>query len=75
VSDSGHVVGDSSIADDAERHAFSWTPAGGMIDLGTLGGLATQAYAVNARGQVVGYSSTADNTADHAALWSFGGLF
>jgi probable HAF family extracellular repeat protein len=42
-------------------------------DLGTFGGLATQAYAVNARGQVVGSSSTADDEESHAVLWSFGG--
>jgi hypothetical protein len=31
-----------------QPHTLSWTPAGSMIDLGTLGGGATQAYAVNA---------------------------
>src|ERR1700682_5314810 len=38
------------------QHAFSWTPFGGMVDLGTPGlgvGLSV-ATAVNANGQVVG---------------------
>ena len=37
VNESGQVVGVSQAAGGAE-HAFSWTAAGGMIDLGTLGG-------------------------------------
>src|SRR6266513_495462 len=37
---SGHTVGVSETVDDRRVpfHAFSWTPTGGMIDLGTLGG-------------------------------------
>ena len=54
VNDSGQVVGDSFTAGDAARHAFSWTPTGGMVDLGTLGGTYSIAYAVNGSGQVVG---------------------
>src|SRR5438046_8558798 len=37
VNNSGQVVGTSSTAGGKNR-AFSWTAAGGMIDLGTLGG-------------------------------------
>ena len=37
VSDGGHVLG-SSLLEPGRRHAFSWTQAGGMVDLGTLGG-------------------------------------
>jgi probable HAF family extracellular repeat protein len=49
----------SSLAGDGRDHAFSWTAAGGMIDLGPLpGGIASIAHAVNDRGQVVGISQT-----------------
>jgi probable HAF family extracellular repeat protein len=67
----GQVVGYS--AGSAADHAFAWTPAGGMIDLGTLGGDVSYAYAVNARGDIVGDSTTvtgADHPSPvHAVLW------
>src|SRR5919201_330131 len=37
VSDNGQVVGSSNTAS-GQTHAFSWTQAGGMVDLGTLPG-------------------------------------
>ena len=56
MNNSGQVVGDFYTASDA-LHAFSqWTAAGGMVDLGTLGGTYSLAYAVNDSGHVVGYS-------------------
>ena len=69
VSDYGQVVGwlEPAIA---EYHAFTWTPTGGMIDLGTLGGSASQAVAVNASGQVVGASYTAGDSATRAFSWT-----
>ena len=54
VNDSGRVVG---VVYGAEFRAFSWTPAEGMIDLGTLGGTTADfsiAVAVNDSGEVVG---------------------
>ena len=39
-----------------------------MIDLGTLGGTESFAYAINGGGQVVGYSTT-DSGETHAFLW------
>src|SRR5262245_59001862 len=48
VNSAGEVVGTSSIAGDAEFHAFAWTRSRGMVDLGTLGGQTTEALAVNA---------------------------
>jgi probable HAF family extracellular repeat protein len=38
VNDAGQVVGESMPRGDATVHAFSWTQAAGMVDLGTLGG-------------------------------------
>ncbi|CAA9323289.1 MAG: hypothetical protein AVDCRST_MAG40-1567, partial [uncultured Gemmatimonadaceae bacterium] len=49
--------------------AFLWSEAGGYRDLGTLGGAASCAAALNERGQVVGYSLTADG-AVRAFVWT-----
>src|SRR5438094_792354 len=70
---SGQVVGESDTAG-GSRHAFSWTAAGGMIDLGTLGGAYSAATAVNDSGQVVGESDPADgNRHRHAFSWTTAG--
>ena len=55
-------------------HAFSWTPTGGMVDLGTLGGSMAWAQALNASGQVVGYSQTVGDARIHAFSWAPGGM-
>src|SRR5262245_8637851 len=52
ISDKGQVVGGSFVPD-GSLHAFSWTAAGGMIDL-TPSAHWALALAVSARGQVVG---------------------
>jgi probable HAF family extracellular repeat protein len=41
-----------------------------VIDLGSLGGGASAAYAINAKGQVVGYSFPPGNVFSHATLFS-----
>jgi probable HAF family extracellular repeat protein len=65
VNDSGQVVGYCS-TENFEDRAFSWTPTGGMVDLG-LG----RAHAVNDKGQVVGTSRTAgDAIGVHAFSWT-----
>ena len=51
---SGQVVGSSFTAGNAAIDAFSWTRAGGMVDLGTLGGTYSAGYAINGSGQVAG---------------------
>ena len=52
-----------SYARSAIAHAFSWTAAGGMIDLGILGDDFAEPTAVNGAGQVVG------SCGGHAVLW------
>jgi probable HAF family extracellular repeat protein len=75
VNNRGQIVGwadTTSIqsgADSGIRHAFSWTQAGGMVDLGTFGGSASTAAAVSDSGQVVGFSDLASG-AWHAFLWT-----
>ena len=64
----GYVVG-SSFTAGGERHAYRWTPTGGMEDLGTLGGTDSSASAINARGQVTGTAATTDSRG-HAFLWT-----
>ena len=50
-------------------HAFSWTPAQGLRDLGTLPGAnASSAFAINNQGQIAGSSGA------HAALWTGGNI-
>ncbi len=49
------------------HHAFLWEN-GVMTDLGTLGGRASYALALNERGHIVGYSSTGTGQY-RATLW------
>ncbi len=60
-----HIAGNST------GHAFLWTQAGGMVDLGTLGGDDSQAKAVNDAGQVVGEAEySPGNNASRAFSWT-----
>jgi probable HAF family extracellular repeat protein len=56
VNDSGLVTGWAETAD--SKHAFLYTPGGGMRDLGSLAGpdFASFGRAINAGGQVTGYT-------------------
>jgi probable HAF family extracellular repeat protein len=79
VNDSGQVVVDRTDAfqlpdGSAGRkvHAFSWTATGGMVDLGTLGGLSSEGRAINAAGQIAGWSDTVAGPG-HAFVWNAAG--
>ena len=63
------IVGDSNDAA-ADWHAFRWTPATGMTDLGTLGGSDSHACAVSADGDAI--AGWAENTSNrqHAFRWT-----
>jgi probable HAF family extracellular repeat protein len=66
------VVGRSTNAGNLRR-AFRWTPAGGMKDLGTLGGVESAAYDVSGDGStVVGDASTASGSS-RAFRWTLAG--
>jgi len=69
VTASGVLVGDSENAS-GNPIAFIWTPDGGMVSLGTLGGTTSYADDVSADGTiVVGMSYTATGKS-HAYYWS-----
>ena len=55
----------------SQFHAVLYRPGGRLIDLGTLGGASSQAYAINDRGEVAGVSQTADGSY-HSFLWRNG---
>jgi len=65
----GRAAGWATTPGDAEIHAFAWTEADGMIDLGTLGGARAEARAVEGD-QVVGFSFTNGDAEYHAFSWT-----
>jgi probable HAF family extracellular repeat protein len=71
VNNSGLVVGQSQVAGGA-FHAFAWSKAEGMVDLGTFGGAYSWANSVNDRGWIVGASDTAAGNV-HAFVWTTNG--
>src|SRR5688500_3460734 len=54
---------------ETEVHAFTWTEAGGIVDIGTLGGTRAQALAVDGD-RVVGFSRLPGDTVTHAFSWT-----
>jgi probable HAF family extracellular repeat protein len=74
VGESEYATGATATTTTTQLHAYRWTSAGGMVDLGTIGGATglSQALAVNASGSVVvGWSAANDPTlAGHAFMWT-----
>ena len=70
--DGSVVIGSSLLTGNAANHAFRWTQATGMQDLGTLGGTNSMTTALNPDGSVVvGYSNTTTaNNQTHAFRWT-----
>ena len=77
VTPSGQVIGSSYITGEtssrpgppARQHAFSWTQASGMTDLGTLGGDSSNATGISANGAIIGWADLSGNEGEHAVLW------
>src|SRR5439155_18064722 len=67
VNDSGRVVG---VVYGAEFRAFSWTPAEGMIDLGTLGCGGSSKGAAAANGSSDGCGKVSNRVEAHEAFSS-----
>src|SRR5258708_36219515 len=59
----------STITTAQTQHAFLWTAADGMQDLGTVAGTNSYALGINASGQVVGMGGRSDGTYD-AFRWT-----
>ena len=70
VNDSDQVVGHGYLSGEQGRHAFFYSD-GKLTDLQTLGGVSSDAVAINAGGEVVGDSNTASG-ADHAYVYANG---
>jgi probable HAF family extracellular repeat protein len=72
VSSNGIVTGASGTTGDAAVRGFVWTVAGGIAEIGNLGGEFTVPQSVNSSGVVVGDSMTSDGRA-HAFVWTASG--
>ena len=64
------IVGEREAAGGTCRASF-WDSGGVTVDLGTLGGENSWAYAINADGEIAGAAETRDGLL-HAVLWRGG---
>lgn len=74
LNDRGQVAGSAIVPETGALHAYLWSEATGLVDLGTLGSPPGEAAArdINNKGQVVGISGV-DVGPGHAVLWLPGG--
>jgi len=64
------IAGYSNVDASGLNHAFRWTAASGMVDLGTIRGAPeSRASDINAMGEVVGLVSFTDGRLPRAVLW------
>lgn len=75
INAAGHIAGESEVPQlmpngRPASHAFFYD--GAIHDLGTLGGLVSDAWGMNDQDDVVGFSNTADPAVSHAFLYSHG---
>jgi len=71
INQNGQVVGyamQPNPPNDSASHAFSWTPNGGLKDLGTLGGPHSRAFGITNEGYIVGWADTGSGTV--GCLWT-----
>lgn len=61
VNDNGEVVGFYRETTTGDEGGFLWTESSGSVDIGSLGGITTDARAINNAGQIVGSSRTETN--------------
>lgn len=82
INDAGCVVGTAGYQiakgdgwEKAVQHAFTYTAAGGVSDLGTLGGFDSSGYAIDPAGRVIGKSNLPAASGlpwdqeEHAVVW------
>lgn len=70
VNDSGAVVGYSENPSTLAVHAFLWTPANGITDLGGLGGRVSVPVGIDNGGAVYGISSLPGDQIQHMWRWT-----
>jgi probable HAF family extracellular repeat protein len=78
INDIGQIAGSSTAgeftAPESPQHAYLRRTSGLMADLGTFGGVYSDAFGINDKGEVVGVAATAELHVDNAFLYSGGVL-
>lgn len=69
INDKGMIAGWSEAPTLDSLHAFAWTPAAGMTDLGTLGLDWSFPFGIGSKGEVAGTASTSSGIR-HAFVWT-----
>jgi len=72
INDGNDVAGSGGPTGSGKVQAFLWEQATGTMFLGTLGGVLSEAYGINANRDIVGMAYTAENL-QHAFLWTESG--